>query len=234
MVEQNTYQKIGHILIAVDCIIFGFDHGKLKLLLFKRKVQPFAGSWSLIGSFIKDEESVPNAAQRILKEVTGLNTIYFEELKTYSQVDRDPGGRCISIAQYALIRLDTLHKELVKNYDAQWFELSRIPDLVLDHGIMVQDALQQLRNQVKFYPIGFKLLPKKFTLRQIQSLYEELFQRKLDTRNFRKKLVSLGILKALPEKDKSTSKKGSYLYEFDLKKYNRLLKNGFYISFFKG
>ena len=217
--QQNSwYENKEQILVAVDCIIFGFDNETLKLLVFKREIQPLKGSWSLIGSFIRQNENANQAGLRILKDITGLENIFMEELKTYSAVDRDPGARCISIGQYALIRIDENNKELVNKHGAFWFSLDELPELVLDHNQMVKDALDRLREKARFSPIGFELLPKYFTLPQIQTLYEQIFQKRLDSRNFRKKLLSLNFLKKTEIKDKSSSKKGAFLYEFDYEK----------------
>jgi ADP-ribose pyrophosphatase YjhB (NUDIX family) len=207
--EQKNYSAAQKILVAVDCIIFGFDDGVLKLLAFKRKVAPFIGNWSLIGSFISQTESAEEAAKRVLFEITGLKKIFMEELKTYSSVARDPGARCISIGEFALIALTEKNKKLTENHGAEWLPMSALPALVLE------------------------LLPKKFTIPQLQALYEELFQKVLDNRNFRKKLLSLNILKQLEGKDKSSSKKGAYRYEFDYVKYNNLKNEGFNFSLFK-
>ncbi|MDN3664821.1 NUDIX domain-containing protein [Algibacter miyuki] len=237
--EQNTlplndlYAPEKRIYVATDCIIFGFDKGILKLLVFERRVDPFKGTLSLIGSFVKPNEAANDAARRVLNEITGLDNIFMEELKTYSDVERDPGARCISIAHYALIRIDDYDKELVEKHGAIWYEFDKLPKLVLDHDIMIEDALSRLRRKAKFYPIGFELLPKKFTIPQFQKLYEAIFQQTLDTRNFRKKLMSLKLLIALDEKDKSGSKKGAFLYKFDYKKYKRLQQKGFNFSLFK-
>lgn len=230
---QNKYDTAQKILVAVDCIIFGFDDGVLKVLAFKRKVEPFCGSWSLIGSFVAENESTDEAAKRVLFEITGLKNIFMEELKTYSSVTRDPGARCISIGQYALISLSKKNKKLTETHGAEWLSIIDLPELVLDHQQMVADALERLRNKARFYPIGLELLPKKFTIPQLQSLYEELFQLLFDTRNFRKKLLSLNMLIQLDEKDKTSSKKGAYLYEFDYDKYNTLKNKGFNFSLFK-
>lgn len=231
--EENKYEEAKKIFVAVDCIIFGFDDGVLKLLVFNRRVEPLKGSWSLIGSFVAPNESAQEAGKRVLYEITGLHDIFMEELKTYTDVERDPGARCISIGQYALIRLDNQNKKLAAAYGANWYEVSKLPNLVLDHNQMVIDALQRLRNMAQFYPIGLELLPKKFTIPQLQSLYEEIFQKKFDSRNFRKKLLSLNILIQLKEKDKSNSKKGAFLYEFDYAKYRKLKNKGFSFSLFK-
>jgi len=224
---QSDYHGTEPILVAVDCIIFGFDKEHLKLLLFKRKVQPFKDEWSLIGSFVKSGEPVGAAAERVLAESTGLNDVYMKELGSFGQVDRDPGGRVISIAHYALIRLDDRKEHLVNEYHAKWFDVDDIPSLILDHNEMVKNALAQLKHNTKYFPIGFELLPQKFTIPQLRALYESIYQRELDRRNFRKKILSMQILKKMEEKDKSTSKKGAYYYQFDEVKYKQLEAEGF-------
>lgn len=213
--------------VATDCIVFGFDSGELKLLIFKRRVKPNEGAWSLIGSFVKLSEDVDEAASRVLKEITGLDNIFFEQLRAYGKEDRDQGYRCISIAQYALIRIDEYDKKLVEKHGAFWYRLQDMPTLVLDHGKMVEDALKELRNKARHQPIGFELLPEKFTIPQLQSLYEAIYQRQLDSRNFRKKVLSLNVLKKLNEKDKTSSKRGAYLYQFDYKNYQKKLLLGY-------
>tara|TARA_R100001369_G_scaffold88850_1_gene125895 strand:+ start:7276 stop:7980 length:705 start_codon:yes stop_codon:yes gene_type:complete len=215
------------ILVATDCIVFGFDEGILKLLVFRRRIDPFKGEWSLIGSFVNEEESVPDAARRVLLQFTGLENIFLEELKAYSDVDRDSGARCISIAQYALIRINDYDREQVELHGAKWFALEDVPQLVLDHNTMIADALDRLRQKTTHKPIGFELLSEKFTIPQLQSLYEAIHQTKLDDRNFRKKLLSFDLLIKLDEKDKSTSKKGAFLYRFDYDKYKKLEESGF-------
>ena len=196
--EKNTasiyYADATPLLLAVDCIIFGFDQDSLKLLLFQRKVAPFQAEWSLIGSFVKKEESVKDAAERVLKVHTGLTDIFMEELGSYGKIDRDPGARVISIAHYALMRLAEENKYIDKAYKAQWFEFDQLPDLILDHLQMVQDALEKLRRKARYRPIGFELLSEKFTIPQLRTLYEVIYQRPLDRRNFRKKILSMKIL----------------------------------------
>ena len=213
--------------MATDCIVFGFDEGELKLLIFPRRVAPFKGAWSLIGSFVNLEEDVDEAARRILQEITGLEKVFFEQLRTYGKAGRDPGYRCVSIAQYALIRINEYNKKLVEKHGAYWYRLDEVPSLVLDHDQMVQDALVELRFKARHQPIGFELLPEKFTIPQLQSLYEAIYQRPLDSRNFRRKVFSLGVLTKLNEKDKSTSKKGAWLYRFNDEKYQTLLESGY-------
>lgn len=223
----DFYSNQSKLYVATDCVVFGFDSGELKLLIFKRRVTPEKGAWSLIGSFVKTEEDVDTAAKRVLKEITGLDKVFFEQSKTYGKAQRDHGGRCISIAQYALIRIDESDNKSVEDHGAYWYNFQELPKLVLDHDTMVVDALRKLRNKARYQPIGFELLPKKFTIPQLQSLYEAIYQRPLDSRNFRKKVLSLNILEKLTEKDKSTSKKGAFLYRFDFKNYQKLIHSGY-------
>lgn len=224
---KDLYVQKDKMYVATDCIIFGFDAGKIKLLVFKRRVEPFLGTWSLIGSFVRMEEDISVAAKRVLTEITGLDNVFMEQLKAYGLADRDPGYRCVSIAQFALIRIDDYDKELTEEHGAHWFELDELPQLVLDHGQMVEDAMARLKRKARYQPIGFELLPEKFTIPQLQSLYEAIYQRKLDDRNFRKKLMTLGLLIKLNEKDKTTSRRGAFLYKFDYNTYQKLVKSGY-------
>jgi len=227
--SNKYYYGDDPLLVAVDNIIFGFDseQEKLKILLFKRLVEPFSGQWSLIGSFIRPNESADASAHRILKELTGLSNVFLEQLKCYTETKRDPGARVVSIVYFSLIPLEDHDKELINLYGAKWFDIDSIPELVLDHNQMVKDALVNLRTIARRKPIGFELLPKQFTLPQLIKLYNEIYQQTLDDRNFRKKIHSLGLLKKLDKKDKSTSKKGAYLYRFDHDKYMELQDKGF-------
>ena len=222
-----VYQGQDKFLVAVDCIIFGFDSEQLKLLLFKRKVEPLKGSWSLIGSFIKNNLSLNEAAKQVLLESTGLENIFLEELQTYSNIDRDPGERVLSVAHYSLIRIDEFNLKSVEKYDAHWFNLDEIPELIIDHGKMVEDAIYKLRNKARYQPIGFNLLPEKFTIPKLQLLYECIYQKKLDDRNFRKKVLSFDILTKTDEKDKKGSKKGDFLYKFNKVKFDAFIAKGY-------
>ncbi len=223
--KQAFYTKGEKLLLAVDCIIFGFDGNEIKLLLFKRKVEPFKDMWSLIGDFVKREEDIEAAAARVLKDNVGLENIFLEQLGGYGRADRDPGGRVVSIAYFALIPLKT--HDIAETHHARWFSPAEIPELILDHNEMLQDAVDNLRIKAQRQPIGFELLPKKFTLPQLKALYDSIFEKKLDSRNFRKKILSLNVLKKLDEKDKSTSKKGAFLYQFDTRKYKKMKEEGF-------
>jgi len=208
--------------VAIDSIIFGFDHGKLKLLLIKRKMPPMEGHWSLMGGFVSQQESVDNAAYRILEDLTGLKSVFLEQLYTYGDPHRDPAGRVISVAYYALININNYDESLGHKHGAQWFSMDEIPPLVFDHSIMVEKALRRLRRKTLIQPIGFELLPPKFTLTQLQQLYEAIHQQEIDKRNFRKKILSTGLLSKLDEKDKESSKRGAFLYQFNKEKYDFL------------
>ena len=225
MVKYYTgYDKF---LVAVDAIIFGFDGHDLKILLIKRNFPPAQGEWSLMGGFLKKEESIDEAAERVLNKLTGLCNVYLEQLQGYGEIERDPGERVISIAYYALIKIDEHDEELAKKHNAKWFPINDFPRLIFDHNIMVDKALRRLQRKAQNQPIGFELIPEKFTLPQLQRLYEAIFRKEFDKRNFRKKILSFRVLKKLEEKDWESSKKGAYLYQFDQKEYNRLLESGY-------
>ncbi|WP_343305601.1 NUDIX domain-containing protein [Chitinophaga niabensis] len=220
------YESAPRHLVAVDCIIFGFEDGKLKLLIIKRKVAPMEGAWSMVGGFVQEGESTNDAATRVLQQTTGIQDIYMDQLMCYGDVERDSGARVISVAYYALIRISEHDRILANQHGAHWLSLHQIPELIFDHTQMLNDALARLRDKAHFHPIGFELLPEKFSLPQLRNLYEEIYQRPLDKRNFRKKILAMDILEKLDEKDKSTSKKGAHLYRFDKKKYNALTEHG--------
>ena len=223
----NSYKKEDKVLLAVDCIIFGFDGEALKILLVKRDFEPEKGKWSLIGGFLKKDQDLDQAAIRILHHLTGLDDIYLEQFYAFSKVDRDPGERTVSVAYYALIDIASHNEELIKLDAAEWFSLKDAPDLIFDHNRMVELAVRRLKYRAKTEPIGFELLPDKFTMLQLQNLYESVLNEKLDKRNFTSKINALGILVKLDEKDMESSKKGSYLYQFDTDMYNEKLKEGF-------
>jgi 8-oxo-dGTP diphosphatase len=211
--------------VAVDCIIFGFDQERINILLHKRKFQPHLGGWSLFGGFVKENEHLDDAAARILYSLTGFRDIYLEQLYTYGDVGRDI-ERVLSVAYFALVNTDRYRSFEGGDYDAVWIPMEELPELVLDHKIMVDKALRRLRRKAATQPIGFELLPEKFTLPRLQKLYEAIYGEEFDKRNFRKKILSLGVLKKLEEKDKSGSKKGAFLFRFDKKNYDRLLSEG--------
>ena len=220
------YKNHDRLLVAVDCIIFGFDGKHLKGLFIKRGFEPQKDKWSLMGGFVNNGESVDDAAGRILDQLTGLTDVYMEQLHCFGSVGRDPAGRVISIAYFALIKIDDYTEELMKTHNARWFELNKVPGLVFDHKQMVKLARERLQQKVANHPIGFALLPDKFTLPQLQNLYEAVYETPLDKRNFTRKVLSLGILNKLKEKEKESSKKGAFYYTFDKTKYKRLEHEG--------
>lgn len=223
---QDYYKDHDRILVALDCIIFGFDRSGLKLLLIKRDFEPEKGKWSLMGGFLKREESLDEAADRILQKLTGLENDYLEQLYGFGEVDRDPVDRTISIAYYALINILEQDKELVEKYSACWFPVDELPDLIFDHKEMVEAAKARLRYRASHEPVGFELLPEKFTLPELQTLYEAIYETSLDKRNFRRRILSMDVLIKTDEKQKKYSKKGAFLYKFDEKKYKEKLDGG--------
>lgn len=220
------YKEHDRFLLAVDCIIFGFDGVNLKALLIKRALEPEVGKWSLMGGFAKNVESVDEAAERILFTLTGLEKIYMEQLHCFGDIGRDPGGRVVSVAYFALIRIDESSAELLETHYAKWVDLRNLPVLVFDHKQMIRLAKERLQQKVSNHPIGFELLPDKFTLQQLQGLYEAIFEISFDKRNFTRKILSLGILQRLDEKERTSSKKGAFFYVFDKKKYKQLEHEG--------
>lgn len=229
---MKLYSKHSRYLVAVDCIIFGYDifDKEIKLLLVKRSFEPAKGKWSLEGGFIKENESLDEAAYRILRNLTGLDIVYLKQSYSYGEINRDPGARVISVAYFALIPIMDINKELAEQNGAQWRSIARLPDLIFDHSEMVKKSLSDLQNQIKIKPVGFELLPEKFTLVQLQDLYEAIYQRKVDKRNFRKKILSMEILEKLDEKERETSKKGAFYYKFNKDRYEILKQNGFYFN----
>lgn len=224
------YNAEDRIYLAVDCIIFGFDDEDLKVLLIRRDFEPEKGKWSLMGGFMKNDETLDTAAARILFKLTGVHDIYLEQLYAFSEVDRDPVARTVSTSYYAIINIEEHNEELIEQYNAKWFSVSKVPNLIFDHNKMLDKAVKRLRRRTSISPIGFELLPEKFTMRQLQKLYEAFLDRKLDKRNFVNKIKSMDILVKLDEKDMTSSTKGSYLYMFDQEKYNDKQGNNFYLK----
>jgi 8-oxo-dGTP diphosphatase len=229
---MKLYSEHPRHLIAVDCIIFGYDilEKELKLLLIKRSFEPAKGKWSLAGGFVREKESLDEAACRILFQLTGLRDVYMEQSYTYGEVQRDPGAKVISTSYSALIKIQDIDRKLKEVNGAHWQSLARLPHLIFDHRNMVDRALVELQIQIKVKPVGFELLPEKFTLVQLQDLYEAIYQRDIDKRNFRKKILSMNILEKLDEKERDTSKKGAFYFKFNRERYEILKKQGFDFS----
>ncbi|WP_117590869.1 NUDIX hydrolase [Flavobacterium subsaxonicum] len=223
---MKNYNNQKKVLLAVDCIIFGFDKKNLKILLIKRDFEPEKGHWSLMGGFLKTDENLDEAATRVLNHLTGLDNVYMEQLRSYSALDRDPVERTVSVSYYALINIEE-HSTLNESFSAKWFNIEDKPDLIFDHNLMVKNAMSRLRYRASTKPIGFELLPEKFTMKQLQTLYEAILGETLDKRNFINKINGLDILIKTEEKDMGSSRKGSYFYTFDEEKYKVKVSDGF-------
>lgn len=213
------YSGQTRILVAVDCIIIGFDGEHYKLLLIQRGFAPEKKKWSLMGGFVQPEETLEQAANRVLKQLTGLEQVYMEQLHVFSDPQRDPVERTIAVAYFALIDIHKYEKQISHEYNAEWFLLSDMPQLIFDHGQMVEMAKNRLRYKAALHPILFELLPGKFTIPQLQALYEGLYDTSFDKRNFSRKLLATGLLIKQKEKDKENSKKGAYYFKLNKKKY---------------
>jgi 8-oxo-dGTP diphosphatase len=216
--------------LTVDCVVFGLDEADLKVLLVQRDLPPFKDRWALPGGFVRMEESVDDAARRELREETGLtlNDLYLEQLYTFGDLGRDPRGRVVSVAYYALVNLaDHRVQAATDARDAAWFSVSDTPSLAFDHDEILAAALERLKGKVRYQPIGFELLPPKFTLSQLQRLYETVLERQLDKRNFRKKILAMGVLVETDEIEQDVAHRAARLYRFDEDKYRRLRKKGF-------
>lgn len=226
---MDFYSHFPKILVAVDAIILGFNENEhdLKLLLLKRNFEPEKGKWSLMGGFVAPDESLDNAAKRIVSQLTGLDNVYMEQLFAFGDIGRDAGGRIISVAYFSLIKINDHDSELVKKHGASWISVTQLPKLIFDHEDMVKKALRKLRIRARTQPTGFELLPEKFTIPQLQRLYEAIYQVPFDKRNFRRKLLAMSLLEKLNEKEKETSKKGAFYYRFNKEKYEELLEKGF-------
>ena len=214
--------------LTVDCVVFGFDEGELKVLLIERGLEPFKGRWALPGGFVRVQETLDEAARRELLEETGLRNVFLEQLYSFGEIERDPRERVVSVAYYALVKLsDHRAKAATDAANAQWFLVSKRPKLAFDHAAILRAALTRLQGKVRYQPIGFELLPEKFTLSQLQHLYEAVLETELDKRNFRKKVLGFGLLLPLEETLMAGRHRPAQLFRFNMNKYERLKKRGF-------
>jgi ADP-ribose pyrophosphatase YjhB (NUDIX family) len=217
-------------LVAVDCIIMSFRENDLFVLVAKRQFEPMKGGWSLMGGFVNKGESIDEAAGRVLDELTGIEDIFMQQLGAYGEVERDLGERVVSIAYYSLVDMEKFDTSRSEKYDTRWVKITNLPDLIFDHKKMVKDAIKTLQRIAAVKPIGFNLLGDRFTLPALQSLYESIYQEPIDKRNFRKKILAMDILEKLDEKDKSSSKRGAFYYQFNKDKYDLLVEQGLHFS----
>ncbi|GLU52004.1 NUDIX hydrolase [Dyadobacter frigoris] len=213
------YPVTSRILLAIDCIIFGFDGKDIKLLLVKRNLEPEMGKWSLMGGFLREDEDLEVGAGRIIFYLTGLKNIYVEQLETFGKVNRDPAERTVSVVFFALIQIDEHDSEAVRNHNASWISLDQRPELIFDHNEMVGRAIEHLRYKAALHPIGFELLPELFTIPQLQKLYEAIYNTPLDRRNFSRKLLSTGLLIDTGSKNSNSTTKKATLYKLDTIRY---------------
>jgi 8-oxo-dGTP diphosphatase len=220
--------KYPHPAVTVDCVVFGLDDGNLKVLLIQRDLEPFAGAWALPGGFVKLDESLDEAAQRELVEETGVSELYLEQLYTFGEPDRDPRERVITVAYFAIVNLfDHKVKADTDARSAAWFPVDELPELAFDHHVILDAALARLQAKIRYQPVGFEFLPDKFSLTQVQRLYETILCEELDKRNFRKKILSTGLLVPLNEVEIDVAHRAAQLYRFDAKSYERLKKKGY-------
>ena len=215
--------------VAVDCVIFGLDleTKDLKVMLIERDLEPYAGMWAIPGGFVRRGESLEQAAARELDEETGIRNVFLEQLYTFGDPGRDPRGWVLSVAYYALVSPEG-HRVVARTdaRQAAWFTVKRLPRLAFDHARIVRAALERLRGKLSYAPVGFELLPRKFTVRQLQNLYEIVIGRKLDNRNFRKKIFGMDLLRELDEMQHGVPHRAARLYSFDERKYKQLVKQG--------
>lgn len=227
--EKTKYSyKYPHPSVTTDCVIFGFDGSRLKVLLVERGVEPFKGKWALPGGFLRMDESAEQGALRELQEETGLKTAYIKQFHTFTDPDRDPRERVITIAYYALVRL----QDVVAGDDAaraEWFALDEVPSLAFDHDRILRTALQEIRRQIHFEPVGFELLPPEFTIKELQLLYEAILDVKFDRRNFYKKMQHLELLTQV--KTGTQERRQPFLFSFNAEKYSELKQKGFRLEF---
>jgi len=214
--------------LTVDCVVFGLDDEDLKVLLIQRGLEPFAGKWALPGGFVHMDESLEEAARRELAEEAGVSNVFLEQLYSFGDVERDPRGRVVTVAYYALVKLgDHAVKAATDARNAAWFAVDDVPSLAFDHDRILETAFARLQGKVRYQPIGFELLPPKFTLTQLQKMYQKVLDRPLDKRNFRKKILSMGILQGLDEVETDVAHRAAQLYRFDKRRYDALVKQGF-------
>lgn len=226
MAFKYEYERPG---LTVDCVIFGLDldEESLRVMLIERELEPFAGMWAVPGGFVRPGETLEEAATRELREETGIADVFLEQLYTFGDPGRDPRGWIVSVAYYALVAPDrhTIHAATDAR-QARWFPVDALPRLAFDHAEILKTALQRLRGKLTYAPVGFELLPQKFTIKQLQKLYEIVLGARLDNRNFRKKIFGMDVLKELDEVQKGVPHRAARFYRFDERKYRQMLKRG--------
>lgn len=229
-VIQSEVENTNRIALSVDCIIFGFDEAKLKVLLIRSDLKKFAGKWSLLGDLVFPKEDLDAAAYRILKQRTGLSDVYLEQVSTFGTVSRHPAGRVVTVAYCSLINVQH-HKLNILDNELHWHDIKNVTDLAFDHQLIFDNCLLQLQKRVQEHPLGFNLLPKKFSLRDLQNLYEAILDIKMDRRNFRKKFFAMDLLVDLNEMEQDVPHRPGKLYKFNYEKYEKKTKKWVGIDF---
>lgn len=214
------YQEHPKVFVSVDCIVFGFDEGKLRVLIGRRQMDPGRGQWSLYGGFVGANESLDDAAKRVLRSLTGLEDLYMRQVGAFGRVDRDPGERVISVAYYAMINVNDYDRRLLEKHGLRWVATEDLPPLYSDHQSMVRKAIRMMRSKISSEPISFNLLPELFTLTQLQKVYEAVMGEEVDKRNFRKRVKDMDFIEKTELIDKKSSKRGASLYRFNERAYN--------------
>ena len=227
---QSQLQQTNKIAISVDCVIFGFDESKLKVLLIRSDLKSFNGKWSLLGDLIDPREDLDLAAYSILKKRTGLDDIYLEQVHTFGDTNRHPAGRVITVAYYSLINIEH-HKLKIYQNELHWQDVKLVSDLAFDHQTIFDTCYKRLQKRIQEHPLGFNLLPKKFSMRELQNLYESILDTKMDRRNFRKKFVAMDLLTDLEEMETDVPHRPGKLYQFNFKKYEKKKKTWIGIDF---
>ncbi|WP_255156465.1 NUDIX domain-containing protein [Ferruginibacter sp. HRS2-29] len=227
---QSEVQNTNRIALSVDCVIFGFDENKLKVLLIRSDLKKYKGKWSLLGDLIKPAEDLDKSAYRILQQRTGLDDIYLEQVHTFGEIKRHPAGRVITVAYYSLINIQH-HKLKIYDNELHWHDVKNVTDLAFDHQEIFDTCYKRLQKRILEHPLGFNLLPKKFSLRELQNLYESILDTKMDRRNFRKKFFSMDLLTDLNEMEQDVPHRPGKLYQFNFKKYEKKKKTWIGIDF---
>lgn len=227
---QTEVKSINRIALSVDCVIFGFDENKLKVLLIRSDLKKFQGKWSLLGDLVDPGEELDSAANRILKQRTGLDDVYLEQVKTFGQLDRHPAGRVVTVAYYSLINIQH-HKLKILDNELHWHDVNDIADLAFDHKQILDTSYEQLQRRVQEHPLAFSLLPKKFSLRELQNVYESILDTKMDRRNFRKKFFAMDFLVDINEMEQEVPHRPGKLYNFNYNKYEKKKKKWVGIDF---
>ena len=225
--EVHSHNKLA---LSVDCVIFGFDENKLKVLLIRSDLEKYEGQWSLLGDLVLPNEGLDEAAYRILHQRTGMNDVFLEQVHTFGEVGRHPASRVVTVAYCSLINVQH-HKINIMDNELHWHDVDSINDMAFDHRKIFETSYSQLQKRVKEHPLGFSLLPSKFSLRELQNLYDAILNIKLDRRNFRKKFFSMDFLIDLDEIERDVPHRPGKLYKFDYEKYERSTKKWSGIAF---